>query len=220
MSQVIKWEANYHYHLYMYFVDQVHLRFSPKHTTSVHIFLIYTITDLWQVTDVAVYLTLLLSSAKGVYLFLQEEMFLSIRTQKEDPLDSSGFLRGSLFDNTEQSSLEIPELIFNGEEFLRAHNETLALRRFGAFFVDYLYTMDIEPEKDPDAASDDQADGLEVVSEIRLVKELSFKRMIVGPTHLQLSSSMVHKLELVSKLSCEDLIPRKGENIIFLCVLF
>lgn len=221
MSQLIKWEANYHYHLYMYFVHQVHLmRFFPKHTTSVHIFLIYTITDLWQVTDVAVYLTLLLSCAKGVYLSLQEEMFLSIRTPEEDPLDSSGFLRGSLFDNTEQSSLEIPELIFNAEEFLRAHNETLALRRYGAFFADYLYTMDIEPEKDPDAASNDQVDGLEVVGEIRLVKELSFKRIIVGPTHLQLSSSMVHKLELVSKLSCEDLIPRKGENIIFLCVLF
>ena len=62
ISQLIKWEANYHYHLYMYFVHPVHLmRFFPKHTTSVHIFLICTITDLWQLTDVTVCLTLLLS---------------------------------------------------------------------------------------------------------------------------------------------------------------
>jgi len=142
-------------------------------------------------------------------------MFLSIRTPKEDPLDSPGFLRGSLFDNTEQSSLEIPELTFNAEEFLNAHNETLALRRYGAFFLDYLYTMDIEPEKDPDSVSDEQVDGLEVVGEIRLVKELSFKRLILGPTHLQLSSSMVHRMELVSKLSFEDIIPRKGENFFY-----
>ena len=161
-------------------------------------------------------------SLKEVYFSLQEEMFLSIRTPNEDPMDSSGFLRGSLFDNTEQSSLEIPELTFNAEEFLKAHNETLALRRYGGFFVDYLYTMDIEPQKDSDAVSEDQVDGLESVGEIRLVKELCFKRMILGPTHLQLSSSMVHKLELVSKLSFEDLIPRKGENINYfsVCILF
>ena len=139
-------------------------------------------------------------------------MFLSIRSPKQDPMDSSGFLRGSLFDNTGQSSLEIPELTFNAEEFLKAHNETLALRRYGAFFLDYLYTMDIEPEKE-DSTSEDQEDGLEVVGEIRLVKELSFKRIIVGPTHLQLSSSMLHRMELVSKLSFEDIIPRKGESI-------
>ena len=147
-------------------------------------------------------------------------MFLNIRSPKEDPLDSSGFLRGSLFDNTEQSSLEIPELTFNAEEFLKLHNETLALRRYGAFFLDYLYTMDIEPEKDPDTASKDEVEGLEVVGEIRLVKELSFKRVIVGPTHLQVSSSMVHRMELVSKLSFEDIVPRKGMKCNFAVFFF
>lgn len=145
-------------------------------------------------------------------------MFLSIKSPEEDPFNSSGFLRGSLFDNIGQSSIDIPELTFDADEFIKAHNELLALRRYGAFFLDYLYTMDIEPEKDPDSPSKDQEDGVEVVGEIRLVKEMSFKRIFLGPMHLQLSSTMVHKLELVSKLSFEDLIPRKGQDMTF--VLF
>lgn len=138
-------------------------------------------------------------------------MFITIISPKEGSSDSAGFLRGSLFDNAETSSLEIPELTFNTEEFLKVHNEALALRRYGAIFLDYLYTMEIEPERNSDNDGESQVEGLEVVGEIRLVKELSFKRMIVGPTHLQLSSSMMHRMELVLKLSFEDIIPRKGE---------
>ena len=139
-------------------------------------------------------------------------MFITIISPKEDSSDSAGFLRGSLFDNNDISSLEIPELTFNTDEFLKVHNEALALRRYGAFFLDYLYTMEIEPEKDPESVNESQVEGLEVVGEIRLVKELSFKRMIVGPTHLQLSTSMMHRMELILKLSFEDIVPRKGES--------
>ena len=138
-------------------------------------------------------------------------MFITIISPKEDSSDLAGFLRGSLFDNAETSSLEIPELTFNPEEFLKVHNEALALKRYGAVFLDYLYTMEIEPERNSENDGESQEEGLEVVGEIRLVKELSFKRMIVGPTHLQLSSSMMHRMELVLKLSFEDIIPRKGE---------
>lgn len=138
-------------------------------------------------------------------------MFITIIGPKEDSSDSSGFLRGSLFDNTEGSSLEIPELTFDAEEFLKVHNEALALRRYGAFFLDYLYTMEIEPERNPESDSESQVDGLEVVGEIQLVKELSFKRMIVGPTHLQLSTSMMHRMDMVLKLAFEDIVPRKGK---------
>lgn len=148
---------------------------------------------------------------------LQEDMFITIISPKEDSSDSSGFLRGSLFDNTETSSLEIPELTFNAEEFLKVHNEALALRRYGALFLDYLYTMEIEPERNSENDGESQVEGLEVVGEIRLVKELSFKRMIVGPIHLQLSSSMVHRMELVLKLSFEDIIPRKGQ---YTCICY
>ena len=146
-------------------------------------------------------------------------MFITIISPKEDSSDVSGFLRGSLFDNTKVSSLEIPELIFNTEEFLKVHNEALALRRYGALFLDYLYTMEIEPERNSENDGESQVEGVEVVGEIRLVKELSFKRMIVGPTHLQLSSSMMHRMELVLKLSFEDIIPRKGQYIYAVCWL-
>lgn len=147
-------------------------------------------------------------------------MFLSIRGPEMDLVDSSGFLRGSLFDNTELSSLEIPELTFNAEEFLKARNETLALRRYGALFLDILYTMEIEPEKTSDSTSEDQVDGVEVITDIRLMKEFSFRRIIVGPTHLQMSSSMVHKMELIFKLSFEDLVARKGEKYCNHCWMY
>ena len=147
-------------------------------------------------------------------------MFLSIRGPEMDIADSSGFLRGSLFDNNELSSLEIPELTFSAEEFLKAHNETLALRRYGALFLDLLYTMEIEPEKTSHSTSEDQVDGVEVITDIRLVNEFSFRRIVVGPTHLQLSSSMVHKMELISKLSFENLVPRKGEKYCNHCCMY
>ena len=114
-----------------------------------------------------------------------------------------------MFDNGERSSLAIPDLTIDAEEFLKIHNEKLALRRYGAFFADYLYTMEIEPESDQDAG-ENQLEGLEIFGEIRLVKEMSFKRLIVGPTHLQLSTSMMHRLELVLKLAFDDIVPRKG----------
>ena len=164
--------------------------------------------------------TLLVLKLKALlFCLLQEDMFITIISPKEDSSDSSGFLRGSLFDNTETSSLEIPELTFNAEEFLKVHNEALAIRRYGALFLDYLYTMEIEPERNSENDGESQVDGLEVVGEIRLVKELSFKKMIVGPIHLQLSSSVMHRMELVLKLSFEDIIPRKGQYIYVICWL-
>ena len=156
--------------------------------------------------------TLIFLSNIRFITYLQEDMFLSVRGPKEDPVDSSGFLRGSLFDNAELTSFEMPEPTLNAEEFLRAHSETLALQRYGALFLDFLYAMHIEPEKNPDSTREEQDDGMEVIRDIRLVKEFAFIRILVGPIHLQLSSSVVHKLELISKLSCQDLIPRKGEN--------
>lgn len=123
-----------------------------------------------------------------------------------------------MFDNGERSSLAIPDLTFDAEEFLKIHNEKLALRRYGALFADYLYTMEIEPESDQDAG-ENQLEGLEIFGEIRLVKEMSFKRLIVGPTHLQLSTSMMHRLELVLKLAFDDIVPRKGMTYtVYICL--
>lgn len=123
-----------------------------------------------------------------------------------------------MFDNGERSSLAIPDLTFDAEEFLKIHNEKLALRRYGALFADYLYTMEIEPESDQDAG-ENQLEGLEIFGEIRLVREMSFKRLIVGPTHLQLSTSMMHRLELVLKLAFDDIVPRKGMTYtVYICL--
>ncbi|KAJ7334585.1 Vacuolar protein sorting-associated protein 13B [Desmophyllum pertusum] len=109
-----------------------------------------------------------------VLLDLQQRK--ALRQMKGRFLRLGRILRGSLFDNNDISSLEIPELTFNTDEFLKVHNEALALRRYGAFFLDYLYTMEIEPEKDPESVNESQVEGLEVVGEIRLVKEFVFQK--------------------------------------------
>lgn len=75
------------------------------------------------------------STKEGIEADDKEDVFITIASHREDSSDSSGFLTGSLFDNGERSSLAIPDLTFDAEEFLKIHNEKLALRRYGAFFL-------------------------------------------------------------------------------------
>lgn len=74
-------------------------------------------------------------------------MFIIIISFKEDVLDLLGFLRGFLFDNIGIFFFELFEFIFNVEEFLKAYNEVFIFRRYGVLFLDYLYIMEIELER-------------------------------------------------------------------------
>lgn len=74
-------------------------------------------------------------------------MFIIIISFKEDFLDLLGFLRGFLFDNIGIFFFELFEFIFNVEEFLKAYNEVFVFRRYGVLFLDYLYIMEIELER-------------------------------------------------------------------------
>ena len=134
-------------------------------------------------------------------------MFLRVGSSLEGQTDPSGFLRGSLFDNGSQSTFELPELVFEADKFLEGHSEEHALRRFGAVFFDYLYTMEIDADRNTDDA---ERTDIEDVNRITLVHEASHKRLLLAGIQLQCSSSLLHRLELIYKYAFDDLPPRKG----------
>ena len=70
-------------------------------------------------------------------------------------------------------------------------------------FFEYLYTMDIESNEDSSYYESTPA-----------VKEESYQRMIVGPSMLEISSGVVHRMEMVMKLSEDDANARKGNKIL------
>ena len=108
------------------------------------------------------------------------------------------FLKGSLFDQ-EFNSAEPPEFVANADEFLRKNSEINVHPRFGAMFFDYLYTMDVE-----------EAETADYYESMPSVKEVSHQRLILGPSMFEVTSGVVHRLELVMKLAEEDTHSRKG----------
>jgi hypothetical protein len=113
------------------------------------------------------------------------------------------FLKGSLFDLESTNSTEQTQFTGNAEEFLRKNSEANVLSRFGAMFFEYLYTMDIESNEDSSYYESTPA-----------VKEESYQRMIVGPSMLEITSGVVHRMEMVMKLSEDDANARKGNKIL------
>ena len=66
-------------------------------------------------------------------------------------------------------------------------------------FFEYLYSMDIE--------SDDESSYYESTP---AVKEESHQRIIVGPSTIEITSGVFHRMEMVMKLSEDDANLRKG----------
>lgn len=135
-------------------------------------------------------------------------MFLKVGSSLDNHPDPSGFLRGSLFDAGSNSSMELSELVFEAKSFLEKHSEEHSLKRFGAFFFDYLYTMEIGIDQNTDDI--EEASAIGDVSKITLVHEKSHKRLLLAETQLHFSTSLLHRLELIYKYSFDDLPPRKG----------
>ncbi|PKU43746.1 vacuolar protein sorting-associated protein 13b isoform x4 [Limosa lapponica baueri] len=71
------------------------------------------------------------------------------------------------------------------------YTEIAGMQRFGAFYMDYLYTMESNSGK----VSGNQQDLSSVKSEdFGSVQEMSTKSLIVGPLNLRLDSSAVHRI--------------------------
>ncbi|XP_059346108.1 intermembrane lipid transfer protein VPS13B [Ammospiza nelsoni] len=102
------------------------------------------------------------------------------------------YLTNSLFDyrSPENNSIRA-EFILDAAHHKETYTEIAGMQRFGAFYMDYLYTMESTGGK----VSGNQQDLSSVKSEdFGNVQEMSTKSLIVGPLNLRLDSSAVHRI--------------------------
>ncbi|XP_035381767.1 vacuolar protein sorting-associated protein 13B isoform X2 [Electrophorus electricus] len=100
------------------------------------------------------------------------------------------YLTNSLFDYRSPENNGVrAEFILDGNLHKETYSEAAGLQRFGAFYLDYLYTME--------NASGRVLQDVSAVAKQEpalLVQETSVKRLAIGPLHLQLHSSAVHRI--------------------------
>ncbi|XP_063246333.1 intermembrane lipid transfer protein VPS13B isoform X1 [Prinia subflava] len=102
------------------------------------------------------------------------------------------YLTNSLFDyrSPENNSIRA-EFILDAAHHKETYTEIAGMQRFGAFYMDYLYTMESTSGK----VSGNQQDLSSGKSEeFGNVQEMSTKSLIVGPLNLRLDSSAVHRI--------------------------
>ncbi|XP_039661566.1 vacuolar protein sorting-associated protein 13B isoform X3 [Perca fluviatilis] len=109
-----------------------------------------------------------------------------------DSLSSKGmtYLTNSLFDYRSPENNGVrAEFILDTTNHKETYTEIAGMQRFGAFYMDYLYTMENSSGKGPQEFS--VASMEEVVP---TVQETSIKRLVVGPLDVRLHSSAVHRI--------------------------
>ncbi|XP_061571778.1 intermembrane lipid transfer protein VPS13B-like isoform X1 [Cololabis saira] len=109
-----------------------------------------------------------------------------------DNLGSKGmtYLTNSLFDYRSPENNGVrAEFILDAANHKEAYTEITGMQRFGAFYMDYLYTMENTSTK---GIQDFSVLSMEEV--VPLVQETSIKRLVVGPLHIRLHSSAVHRI--------------------------
>ncbi|XP_051791807.1 intermembrane lipid transfer protein VPS13B-like isoform X3 [Erpetoichthys calabaricus] len=103
------------------------------------------------------------------------------------------YLTNSLFDYRSPENNAIrAEFILDGTHHKETYTEIAGMQRFGAFYMDYLYTMEnssgkglgVQPEYSLINKDDDQS----------VIQETSVKRLVVGLMDLRLDSSAVHRI--------------------------
>ncbi|XP_019383541.1 PREDICTED: vacuolar protein sorting-associated protein 13B isoform X4 [Gavialis gangeticus] len=102
------------------------------------------------------------------------------------------YLTNSLFDYRSPENNGIrAEFILDAAHHKETYTEIAGMQRFGAFYMDYLYTMESTSGK----VSGNQQDLSSAKSEdFGNVQEMSTKTLIVGPLNLRLDSSAVHRI--------------------------
>ncbi|XP_028325510.1 vacuolar protein sorting-associated protein 13B isoform X2 [Gouania willdenowi] len=100
------------------------------------------------------------------------------------------YLTNSLFDYRSPENNGVrAEFILDSATHKETYTEIVGMQRFGAFYMDYLYTMENSIEKgsqDFTAANSEDA--------VPVVRETSIKRLVVGPLDVRLDSSPVHRI--------------------------
>ena len=110
--------------------------------------------------------------------------------------------RNNLDDNIDNSLYQRTILPEKGKQF----NEAKVTKKFGAFFLDYLYIMELPKENDGEF--DESGVGVENMKGSDVVKEVSAKRMIIGDYNVFITSRLIH---LITKIKgfCEDDAPQR-----------
>ncbi|XP_018123635.1 vacuolar protein sorting-associated protein 13B isoform X3 [Xenopus laevis] len=108
------------------------------------------------------------------------------------------YLTNSLFDYRSPENNGIrAEFILDSTHHKETYTEIAGMQRFGAFYMDYLYTMESTSGKGPLSPQDFPSGKPE---EQGFVQEMSTKRLVVGPIDLRLDSSSVHRI--VKMVAC------------------
>ncbi|KAE8599301.1 hypothetical protein XENTR_v10017132 [Xenopus tropicalis] len=102
------------------------------------------------------------------------------------------YLTNSLFDYRSPENNGIrAEFILDSTLHKETYTEIAGMQRFGAFYMDYLYTMESTSGKGPLNQQDFTSGKPE---EQGFVQEMSTKRLVIGPIDLRLDSSSVHRI--------------------------
>ncbi|XP_053571218.1 intermembrane lipid transfer protein VPS13B isoform X2 [Bombina bombina] len=102
------------------------------------------------------------------------------------------YLTNSLFDYRSPENNGVrAEFILDSSHHKETYTEIAGMQRFGAFYMDYLYTMESNDGK----GSLSEPDFPSVKPEEHgSIQEMSIKRLVVGPIDLRLDSSSVHRI--------------------------
>ncbi|XP_054840360.1 intermembrane lipid transfer protein VPS13B [Eublepharis macularius] len=102
------------------------------------------------------------------------------------------YLTNSLFDYRSPENNGVrADFILDAAAHKEMYTEISGMQRFGAFYMDYLYTMESTSGK----GSGNQAEAsLVKIEDLGSVHEMSTKSLIVGPLSLRLDSSVVHRI--------------------------
>ncbi|CAO2602522.1 Intermembrane lipid transfer protein VPS13B [Lemmus lemmus] len=85
----------------------------------------------------------------------------------------------------------LPSVVFAFLYWQETYTEIAGMLRFGAFYMDYLYTVEHSRGKGP-ANQQDFPSGKN--EDLGIVQEKSTKSLVIGPLDLRLDSSAVHRI--------------------------
>ncbi|XP_069813453.1 intermembrane lipid transfer protein VPS13B isoform X7 [Dendropsophus ebraccatus] len=104
----------------------------------------------------------------------------------------NAYLTNSLFDYRSPENNGIrAEFILDSSSHKETYTEIAGMQRFGALYMDYLYTMECTSSKGSVNQQDFPATKAD---ENGSFEEMSIKRLVVGPIDLRLDSSSVHRI--------------------------
>ncbi|XP_048244061.1 vacuolar protein sorting-associated protein 13B-like isoform X2 [Haliotis rufescens] len=102
------------------------------------------------------------------------------------------YISQSLFDpKSAENQGQAAEFVSDGEKHMERFTEQFGLQKYGAFWFDYLYFMtDMEPTHSGSKSSVTD-DGHEAL----FFHETSIMKILIGPCHLNVSSTLYHRVE-------------------------